>query len=289
MKDRIGFYFLLFKELMLFPFLYIRELYIKQCNPSGTYRKYREAVKMKKVSVGVHEWGGYKPVRVKNIKNGTSFQCGLLGQLQRFSKYRYVDLIVTLSDSEKFSYYDVVYEYTDRVVKVSNKGFDFSGYDAFYRLVKDQPNQYVILTNSSVNLSQDDFLDGYIQYMEENPDVGLLGVSYCTRMWQTFIRNNFTPHLQSFFLLTTTDVLNEVVALNNDKFPGKGINHKLLLIRQGEIKLSRLVQKLGYQLAVVNPQDGIPFKFTNYRHWKLPKGDIRQLLSEPNKITPISI
>lgn len=289
MKNRIDFYFLLFKELILLPFLYIKELYIKQRKQSGIYKKYREAVKMKKVSVGIHEWGGYKPVRMKNIKNGTSFQCGLLGQLQRFSKYGYVDLIVTLSDCEKFSYYDVVSEYTDKVVKVSNKGFDFSGYDAFYQLVKDQPNQYVILTNSSVNLSQDDFLDGYIQYMEENPDVGLLGVSYCTCMWQTLVRNNFTPHLQSFFLLTTTQVLNEVVALNKGKFPGKGINHKLLLIRQGEIKLSRLVQKLGYRLAVVNPQNGIPFKFTDYRHWKLPKGDIRQLLSDPNKITPISI
>ena len=289
MKNRINFYFLLFKELMLFPFLYIREFYLKRHKQFDTNKKQREAVEVRKVSVGIHEWGGYKPVRVKNIKNGTSFQCGLLGQLQRFSKHNNVDLIVTLSDSERFLYFDVVYEYTNRVVKVSNKGFDFSGYDALYQSIKDQPNRYVILTNSSIHSSQDDFLNGYIDYMEQNPDVGMLGVSYCTRMWQTFVRNNFTPHLQSFFLLTTTQVLNEVVTLNNGKFPGVGIDHKLLLIRQGEIKLSRLVQKAGYRLAVVNPQDGIPFKFTDYRHWKLPKGDIRQLLSEPNKITPISI
>lgn len=289
MKNRIDFYFLLLRELILFPFLYLREFYWKRYKQSGTNKKQRKPVEDKRVSVGIHEWGGYKPVRVKNIKNVSSFPCGLSGQLQRFSKYSYVDLVVTLSDSEKYPYFDVVYGYTHKVVKVSNKGFDFSGYDAFYQSVKDQPNRYVILTNSSVHSSQDDFLNGYIDYMEQNPDVGMLGVSYCTRMWQTLVRNNFTPHLQSFFLLTTTQVLNEVVALNRGKFPGKGIDHKLLLIRRGEIKLSRLVQKAGYCLAVVNPQDGIPFKFTDYRHWKLPKGDIRQLLSEPNKITPISI
>lgn len=289
MKNRIDFYFLLLRELILFPFLYLREFYWKRYKQSGTNKKQRKPVEDKRVSVGIHEWGGYKPVRVKNIKNVSSFQCGLSGQLQRFSKYSYVDLVVTLSDSEKYPYFDVVFGYTDKVIKVSNKGFDFSGYNAFYQSVKDQPNRYVILTNSSVHFSQDDFLDGYIDYIEQNPDVGMLGVSYCTCMWQTLVRNNFTPHLQSFFLLTTTRVLNEVVALNQGKFPGAGIDHKLLLIRRGEIRLSRLVQKAGYRLAVVNPQDGIPFKFTDYRHWKLPKGDIRQLLSEPNKITPISI
>lgn len=120
-------------------------------------------------------------------------------------------------------------------------------------------------------------------------EVGMLGISYCTKMIQTLVRDNFTPHLQSFFLLTTIEVLREVVALNKGKFPGNGISHKLLLIRQGEIRLSQLVRKAGYRLAVVDPQNGIPYKFECYRKWGLPKGDIRQQINTPNRITPMKI
>ena len=45
--------------------------------------------------------------------------------------------------------------------------------------------------------------------------------------------------------------------------------------------------KLGYNLSVVNPLNGVPFKFTSYVDWSMPKGDIRQSLNYPNKITSI--
>ena len=288
LSDKYKFYAILCIELILWPFLWLRQWFVRSYGISHKDRLIRAAVKSRKVTVCVHEWGGYPMKRSKTIKDGATFECGLKYQLDRFAAKEGVNLIVTMSDASKHDCLESIKSRV-RVVEVDNKGMDFSGYASVYSMVKDEPNQYIVLSNSSVNSVQGEFLQGYIDYMEQNPDVGLLGVSYCTCMWQTLVRNNFTPHLQSFFLLTTTQVLNEVVALNKGKFPGKGINHKLLLIRQGEIKLSRLVQKLGYRLAVVNPQNGIPFKFTDYRHWKLPKGDIRQLLSDPNKITPISI
>lgn len=198
----------------------------------------------------------------------------------------YFDLTITMSDIGLCKKLDYI-KSRARVLEVANIGMDFSGYGVFYQIQKNKPNAYLILTNSSVNVENDNFIDEYICYMEHNPDVGALGISYCTKMIQTLMRRNFTPHLQSFFLLTTTRVLNEVVALNKGRFPGCGIDHKLLLIREGEIKISQLIQKSGYRLAVVNPLDGVPFKFTNYINWSLPKGDIRQITSEPNKITSI--
>ncbi|WP_138350662.1 hypothetical protein [Bacteroides eggerthii] len=291
-KSSFCFYFILFVELSFFPLFYIHNLFQKK--KKKHYSRNRRDVQTRTVFVETHEWAGYPFVREKKIKNGRTFLCGINFQLKRFelikrdSAYQ-IDYTVTISDLGKYPTYDIqtVKSRCDRVLPVSNAGLDFSGYSAFYDFVKDKPNSYVILSNSSVNACIDDFLNDYIEYMENNLDVGMLGISYCTKMYQTLIRNNFTPHLQSFFLLTTIDVLRQVVAVNNNVFPGKGISNKQLLIREGEIRLSQLVMKLGYNLSVVNPLNGVPFKFTSYVDWSMPKGDIRQSLNYPNKITSI--
>lgn len=279
----------LLRELLLSPILYVKNILILE---KAVKRRVRKPVTTDTVYVEVHEWAGYPISRMKQLKNGRIFQCGLEYQLGRFnmakrySKYK-VDLTVTVSDIDNYPY-DMKYlkGNCDRVLSVPNIGLDFSGYASFFQLVKDKPNSYVILSNSSINSSIDNFLDGYIEYLEENPDVGMLGVSYCTKMYQTLIRNNFTPHLQSFFLLTTVEVLKELVHLNGDKFPGIDITNKQLLIRNGEIKLSQLIMNLGYKLAVVRPDNGEPFKFTNKKAWNILKGDVRQTVNCPNRITP---
>lgn len=123
--------------------------------------------------------------------------------------------------------------------------------------------------------------------MDQNPDIGILGVSYNSRCYQSLIYNNFNPHIQSFFLLTTIEVLNEIVELNHQVFPGKGVRYKLLLIRKGELALSSLALKLGYALAVVQ-EDGSVLKFDRYtgRDAFLP-GDMRIYVNNPNSINPI--
>lgn len=286
MSDKYKFYFILCIELILWPFLWLKDRTKRLCcDPK--HSRHRKPIESMMIIVGVHEWGGYSLERHKTIKAGATFKCGLKYQLDRFSNKDNVELVVTLSDSEKYADLSYVEERVRSVIAVDNRGMDFSGFSAIYDRYKDSPNRYILLTNSSVNASQDVFLDGYIDYMNSNPDVGLLGVSYCTKMIQTLVRDNFTPHIQSFFLLTTIDVLHEVVKHNGGKFPGCGIDHKLLLIRKGEIRFSQLIQKLGYRIAVVNPQNGIPYKFECYQKWKLPKGDVRQQISTPNRITPI--
>lgn len=82
-------------------------------------------------------------------------------------------------------------------------------------------------------------------------------------------------------------MLNEIVENNQGHFPGENISNKRLLIRKGEIGLSTLALKLGYNLAVVFPTTGKPFKFVNQSQWDKPLGDIRLKIDCPNRINPI--
>jgi hypothetical protein len=285
-------------ELLLLPILYPLEGLKKIFSAKGDLQKakLRPPVIDKLIYVCIHEWGGYDMKRRKKIKNGKYFECGLYYQLKRYRDRAQgfdVNLTVTMSEIEKHRQLAYVRENTDLVLDVKNQGMDFSGYSAFYDRIKDHPNAYVILSNSSVEQDQQKFLSVYIKYMEDNPDVGILGVSYCTKIYQTFVRNNFNPHLQSFFYLTTTAVLKEIVSENGGRFPGGNIDHKLLLIRSGEVKVSKLAMKLGYNLAVVQ-ESGVVYKFgkkniwdNGYKNWKLAMGDVRQISSHPNRINQI--
>lgn len=250
----------------------------------------RKPVESNLICVVVHEWGGYGSRRRKHINDSIpDFDCGLEYQLERFNNYhgrRKLELTVTMSDMVRYADVENLQKRCHALVPVSNVGMDFSGYSTFFERIKDNANCYVLLSNSSVNAHQVNFIDDYIDYLEANPEVGMLGISCCSKCYQTLIRRNFTPHLQSFFLFTTLDVLKEAVALNGGEFPGVGIANKRLLIREGEIKLSRLVLQSGYKLAVVTP-DG-PVKFDgNPQNWTLPLGDFRCHTSAPNAINPI--
>lgn len=282
-------------ELLLLPVLYPLEALKKLVSSHGEVerRRLRNAVKSTTIYVSVHEWGGYDLQRKKTIKHGSTFECGLRYQLSRFkipvSGYK-VDLTVTISEMEKYPHLNLVKESADLVVAVPNAGMDFSGYSDHYNRIKHLPNSYVILSNSSVDKDQQAFLEEYISYMENNPDVGILGISYSTKIYQTFVRNNFNPHLQSFFYLTTIDVLADIVKENGGKFPGDQIEHKLLLIRNGEVRVSQIALDLGYNLSVVQ-ENGEVYKFgkkafwdNGFNNWRLPFGDIRQINRYPNRI-----
>ena len=82
-------------------------------------------------------------------------------------------------------------------------------------------------------------------------------------------------------------MLREIVHLNNGKFPGADADYKRLIIRKGEIPLSRSALDLGYNLAVVHPDTGHPFKFTDKKSWPAEFGELRYHCSNPNKISPI--
>lgn len=296
--EQIQFYFVIFLELIFFPFLYLYEG-IKNLFSSKKQlqiKKIRTDIISKEIYINIHEWGGYASERTKKLKNGKEFNCGLKFQLKRFSNQHdgiKKKIFLTVSDLDLLKQRDSIEKDVDKMWSVSNNGMDFSGYSEFYKLIKNKPNAYVLLTNTSVNAIQTEFLDDYISYMNCNPDVGMMGVSYCSKIWQSLLRNNFNPHLQSFFLLTTTNVLDEIVKKNGGNFPGKGILYKRLLIKKGEIKISKLVQKAGYNLAV-SLENGTIFKFgkngyfdNGYNRWILNYSDGRLTCKNPNIINEI--
>lgn len=288
-KYKFKFYLILIFEFLLFPFLYLAE-WRKNRKCKLIKHTCRKPIADSCVYVEIHEWGGYPLVRRKKVKGIKEFECGLEYQLQRFENYKgshLLDVTLTMSDADLCKELGMLRDRVNRIIPVSNAGMDFSGYECFYRMMKGRNNAYVILMNSSVNKLQTDFLDKYIQYMDDNQDVGMLGISYNTKCYQSLIRNNFNPHIQSFFILATVEVLNEAVCLNHGIFPGSGIKHKLLLIRKGELQLSKLVLKLGYALSVVT-EEGKVIKFDRYvTRDVFLNGDMRRYSVNPNSINLI--
>lgn len=284
MIDIFGFCRVWILDLIFYPFRFFKNLKLRHQN----ILRFRDRVESQVIYVCVHEWGGYTLVRQKNIKNIKTFTCGLKYQLERFgnerSKYP-IDLTITMSEPEKYSDFSLIKRSCDNFIPVSNVGMDFSGYWSFYNTIKYKKNAYVILTNSSVECYIHDFIGDYINYMEENKDVGILGISSSSKYYHTLVRNNFNPHLQSFFLLTTIDTLKNIIEANGGTFPGINEKNKHLLIRNGEVKISRLALELGYNLAVVG-ENGEVTKF-NYNSYPLVRGDLRLTKEYPNRIYPI--
>lgn len=301
MRERVQqfhFFFIVFLELIFFPFLYLLEWVKNRISSKKPLliKKNRSRVIAKKIYINIHEWGGYPDVRKKRIKDKNEFTCGLKAQIERFKNSKDTiekHVYLTVSDVSLLKNRVCIEKDVDVLLSVSNLGMDFSGYSEFYKTIKGNKNAYILLSNTSVNVIQSDFLDDYIAYMEANLDVGMMGISYCSKIMQTLVRNNFNPHLQSFFLLTTIDVLDEIIAENNNEFPGKGIVYKRLLIKKGEVLISKLVQKIGYNLAVTL-EDGSVFKFgknnffdNGFNRWKLNYTDVRLSCKNPNVINKI--
>ena len=249
--------------------------------------RHRREVEDNRIYMCIHEWGGYQGKRLKKIKSITPFEVGLDYQLDRIDKYRGeipLNLTITMSNPELYGDLDKLASKCDNLIFVPNEGMDFAGYSAFYDTIRKKKNAYVILSNSSINKESEECLESLIDYFKTNDDIGLLGISSSSKYYHTLVRNNFNPHIQSFFLLTTIKVLNELVASNGGVFPGVGETNKHLLIRRGEVHLSKLVMGLGYKLAVVNERGAFKFDLDSY---PFEEGDYRLYTSHPNKLVKV--
>lgn len=300
------FYLSIIFELLLFPLFYLWEEF-RNLISSKNIKQYiypiaeSEIEPINDVIYLIHEWGKYQIKRKKRINIIPEFECGLLYQIQRLDRYKGVKKIqkyLTISDysNEYLKCLEnngiMLKDYN--VIPVQNKGMDFAGYSYLTKNIIDSTqNQIVFLTNTSIEKGISDYIDEYISFFEKYPNLGLLGISYSTRISQSLIKNKFSPHLQSFFLVSRSQVLKQVVELNNGKFPGEKETLKYSIIRFGEIKLSNLISKLGYDLAVIEPDGNINFlpkdKILNngYNAWKLPYGDRRLTNNSPNRIYSI--
>lgn len=94
-KGTFRFCLVLLRELLLSPILYVKNILILE---KAVKRRVRKPVTTDTVYVEVHEWAGYPISRMKQLKNGRIFQCGLEYQLGRFnmakrySKYVFITI-----------------------------------------------------------------------------------------------------------------------------------------------------------------------------------------------------
>ncbi|MDO4881233.1 MAG: hypothetical protein Q3983_08130 [Capnocytophaga sp.] len=245
----------------------------------------------------IHEWAGYPFEREKVIKKtNNKFTCGLRYSIERINDYigKYkIEKILTLSDytaeyMDKLKSADFFKEDIN-VIPVTNKSMDFSGYSYIaHKIVSTKQNKLVFFSNTSVNEIKCDFIDDYIEIFIRNKNLGLLGISYSSKIYQTLIKDNYTPHVQSFFFLTTTEILEKIIEKNKGYFPGEKNNYKLSIIRFGEAKLSTIVQELGLDIGVITEKGELlilPLK--KEEAINLVKGDYRLFVENPNKINKI--
>lgn len=300
--SRLKFYILIFFELLLFPLLFLF-VYLKNNFPSSIFKqtikyKINKNDLSKKIIFVVHEWAGYDFSRKKQIKYvNKEFDCGLKYHMERINCYNGpfdLEKIITISDFspeyqkslESKDFYNSSY----KIYPVSNLSMDFSGYNHVAKNLLPEEDCFVFLTNSSVESAKVDFIDNHVKIFLEDPTLGLLGVSYCTKIYQSFIRNNFHPHVQSFFLVTRASVLKELLALNNGNLPGAKEAFKLSLIRFGEVKFTKDIQKLGYKVGIILedmnfyeiPKSSI--LDSGFSRWSQPFGDFRLYANNPNRI-----
>jgi hypothetical protein len=255
----------------------------------------------------VHEWAGYPLERTKQIKSNAVFNCGLRNQIESMNDFEQLN-----RGKRKTTFHLTVSDYSNsfqglianeklpiskfHVHKISNQGMDLGGYAYVIKnKISAKSNELVFLINSSVSGNYANKLNDYILAFERNPNLGLLGVSYCTIINQSLIKNNFNPHLQSFFLVGRSNVLRELVKKNGEVFPGEFETNKYAIIRFGEAQITSKVMDLGYDVGVVEPNGELVIfpkvkgVDNGYNAWKLPFGDRRITNGAPNQVHKLKL
>jgi hypothetical protein len=285
-------------EVLLFPFLVLFWTGWNRYSRHIPFPKIKKATRKTREDdqavICLHDWLGYPGERYKTLKNGIKFSCGrtkILRGIQEYKNKIPTELLVSLSGSGA---YDFDHQSVKKVIKTENRGKDFKGYSLMLQEILKLPgNPFVVLMNSSVAGGfYEGWLDDYCSILKNDRSIGLLGISTRAR-FPGLIKNHFVPHLQSFFLVSTREVLSIILQLNGGMLPGAAEKNKFRLIQKGEIGLSLQILKLGFAIAAVYQGNVIKFRLrnrfsNNISQWPFPLEDIRLTLTPgqiPNSIT----
>jgi len=159
------------------------------------------------------------------------------------------------------------------IFRESNLEKDIGAYDFGLKKFKKQGyGSDVVMMNTNVRgPSEDGWLMKYHALFRKHPDTGICGISLNSQN-TTQTPPVFDPHVQSFFLYSTMEVLKEVFP---NGLPGADFNmEKDQLIQTGEIGISRTILDQGYGLVAAMFPD---FQYKKGQEWTLPAGDLRQL------------
>jgi len=289
----IKFYLLLLKEVF--------QYFLCKKKPTHLYsKKIRKSITAdSSVIFGIHEWAGYAYSRYKVIKyRNLEFKCGLIYSLERLNNYNgihKISKILTISGaSENYLSKLIGMPFFSSDIKwalVDNRAMDFSGYSyIFHNYLNNDINQYVFLTNTSVSDNYvNGFIDEYIKVFNENKNLGILGISYSSKIYQSLLKNNFNPHIQSFFMLTTSGILRDVVKKNGNIFPGENEDYKLSIIRFGEAKISELILQLGFDIGIIDENgELVILPCDSMCKKEIVDGDYRLYAKNPNSINKVN-
>ena len=236
------------------------------------------------------------------MKNGFVYRCGLEYQYNKLKSNKYLTekfLYISVNDKNNLDKSNLNIKKLENFKKndfeiniVNNEYLDFSSYaDFYYKKVEKNKNDILLFMNSSVSTEfNEPIIDNYIDYFNKNKDVGILGISANSSKYQSLIGINFNPHIQSLFFITTTDIMKKVINKNKNIFPGlnSSKNNKYSLIINGEIKLSKIIMELGYNIAVVNNYGEVKkfnfnYFFMNRQRWPMSKRDSRLNSNYPSQ------
>jgi hypothetical protein len=275
----------IFCEALLYPFLVLFwagwNRYSKHLPLPAIKKAVRKIGEKDQAVICLHDWLGYPGERNKTLKNGIKFSCGrakILREIQERKNKIPSEILVSLSGSGK---YDFNFKSIKKVIKTENRGKDFRGYSSMLQeIIKAPGNPFVVLMNSSLAGGfYDGWLDDYCSILTNDRSIGLLGVSTRAR-FPGLIKNHLVPHLQSYFLFSTKEVLSKILHLNGGMLPGSTERNKFRLIQKGEIGLSQQILKFGFAIAAVYQGNVLKFRLrnrfsNNISQWPFPLEDIR--------------
>ena len=224
----------IFCEVLLFPFLVLFWAGWNRYSRHIPFPKIKKATRKTSEDVHavicLHDWLGYPGERQKTLKNGIKFSCGrtkILRGLQEHKNKIPTEIFVSLSGHGA---YDFDHQSVKKVILTENRGKDFRGYSLMLQEILKLPgNPFVVLMNSSVAGGfYDGWLDDYCSILTNDRSIGLLGISTRAR-FPGLVKNHLAPHLQSFFLVSTKEVLSKILQLNGGMHfdaatPGQGID-----------------------------------------------------------------
>lgn len=129
-----------------------------------------------------------------------------------------------------------------------NIGQDLGAYNYGYQLLKKQNYQGdVVFMNSALEgPNEDDWLKKYSDQFHKHDDTGLCGITI-NPTTKNLVENDFSPHVQSFFLYSNMKTLLNVFPQD---LPGYNIkNNRLSLILNGEIGISKAILDADYGIT----------------------------------------
>ena len=200
-------------ELFLFPIIifknYLNMYSKKNIKSDINQNKFFREPNNLNVKLCIQDWVCYENTRYKTLKNGASYKCGLNGQDIKFFSKKYSiqkNLFISGTKNEHDLFFDnkvksLKFE-NFNIQKTNNELLDFSSYKFFYDSLDKDINEILIFCNSSVSTEfNHPIIDKYLDFFCQNKDVALMGISANTRDQQSLIFNNFSPHVQTLFLL----------------------------------------------------------------------------------------